>query len=70
MVAEVARRNALANVLEIVTITDSNGQTVDLNALTPGAGAADEAVADEAEASEGGEAAETDGDAETADKTE
>ncbi len=71
MVGEVARRKALANVLESVTITDSNGQTVDLNALTPNAGADDEASDEaEAEASEGDEAAEADSDAETADKTE
>ena len=60
MVAEVARRKALAAVLEKVTIVDTDGNTVDLNELNEapvaeesadGAEAADEAVAaDEAEA--------------------
>lgn len=35
MVAEVARRKALATVLEQVTVTDASGNTVDLDALRP-----------------------------------
>jgi len=54
MVAEVARRKALAAVLEKVTIVDTDGNTVDLNELNEAPVAeesADEAVAaDEAEA--------------------
>jgi trigger factor len=55
MVQEVARRKALAAVLEQATVTDTSGNAVDLNALVPEAedaeadgatGAAAEAVED------------------------
>jgi trigger factor len=54
MVAEVARRKALATVLEKVSVKDSAGNVVDLNEAVPGtegdeAGeTADEAATDEA----------------------
>ena len=51
MVAEVARRKALAVVLEQAAITDESGNVVDLEALRP----ADEAAADEAPADEASE---------------
>ena len=35
MVAEVARRKALAAVLEHATVTDSHGESIDLAELTP-----------------------------------
>jgi trigger factor len=53
MVAEVARRKALAAVLEKVTIVDTDGNTVDLNELNEAPAAEEPAVteaADEAEA--------------------
>jgi trigger factor len=49
MVAEVARRKALAVVLEQATVTDASGQVVDLEALRP---AADELAAGESEVDE------------------
>ncbi len=52
MVAEVARRKALAVVLEKAVVTDSNGETVDLNEVfaDPAANAAQAAEAAQAEA--------------------
>jgi trigger factor len=41
MVAEVARRKALATVLEQATVTDASGNTVDLDALVPSEEGAD-----------------------------
>ncbi len=57
MVQEVARRKALAAVLDDATVTDASGNAVDLDELVPdaeGDEAADEteAVADEAPADE------------------
>jgi trigger factor len=63
MVAEVARRKALAAVLEKVTIVDADGNTIDLNELNEQPGlehlvedladeTGDEAEADEAAAGE------------------
>ena len=57
MVAEVARRKALAAVLEKVTIVDTEGNTVDLNELNERPGVQDALEALEAaEAAEGAEA--------------
>jgi trigger factor len=50
MVAEVARRKALAAVLEKVTIVDTDGNTVDLNELNEAPAAGEEA--DDADAAE------------------
>jgi trigger factor len=60
MVAEVARRKALATVLEKVVVKDTAGNTVDLNEAVPGTeGDEDEApVAESSESSESTEATE------------
>lgn len=60
MIAEVGRRKALANVLEGATVTDTDGNVVDLDAIDPGD---DEEESDDAEApvDEADEAADTDG---------
>lgn len=55
MVAEVARRKALAVVLEGATVTDASGNVVDIDDLVPGRAAAAEAPAQPA--GEAGEAA-------------
>jgi trigger factor len=57
MVQEVARRKALAAVLEQAKVTDSEGTEIDLNALVPGAEEADaiEAAMREAKAGEAGD---------------
>jgi trigger factor len=63
MVAEVARRKALAAVLEKVTIVDTEGNTVDLNELNERPGVQDALEALEAaEAAEGAETAEAEQD--------
>jgi trigger factor len=60
MVAEVARRKALAVVLENATVTDASGQPVDLDDLVPGGAAEDEDLedAEELEDVEGGDTGE------------
>jgi trigger factor len=61
MVSEVARRKALAAVLEQATVKDASGNVVDLDELVP--------QADEAEAAEDAAASEAaEGDAETSDR--
>jgi trigger factor len=47
MVAEVARRKALATVLEKVAVKDTAGNPVDLNEAIPGAESDDASEADE-----------------------
>ena len=62
MVSEVARRKALATVLEKVSVKDTAGNTVDLNEAVPGS-EADEDEASAAEATESTEATEEKADA-------
>ena len=59
MVAEVARRKALAVALEQATVTDASGNPVDLEALRPEADEADEPVVEGAGASDDDEAEHT-----------
>jgi trigger factor len=68
MVAEVARRKALAAVLEKVTIVDAEGNTVDLNELNeqPGLEHLVEDLADETDEVEAEDADEAEGDSEKA----
>ncbi|MBO1768041.1 trigger factor [Allobranchiibius sp. GilTou38] len=64
VMGEVARRKALSTVLERVTVVDTNGETVDLNALN------DAGEDDDAEAADGTEAIEVTGDDEATDGTD
>lgn len=67
IVGEVRRRKALARVLELAVVTDSNGETVDLSDFVRPAGEAGESSpADEGVAAEPGEAAQPDTSAEAA----
>lgn len=63
MVAEVARRKALATVLEKVAVKDTAGNTVDLNEAVPGAESDDAAEADEPTAAAQDEPASAESDA-------
>ncbi len=60
MVAEVARRKALAVVLEQAVVTDASGNVVDLEALRPADDASELEAADLVETGEGDETDETD----------
>ena len=68
MVAEVGRRKALASVLELATVTDTDGNAVDLNEIDPGS--EDEDELDVAESAEGAESAESAESADSADSAE
>ncbi len=68
MVAEVARRKALASVLEKVSVKDSAGNVVDLNEAVPGIEAEDDGAEDDAV--EGDEVEAAEGSADSVDSTD
>lgn len=68
VMGEVGRRKALSNVLEHITVTDTNGEAVDLNALNTGDDAVEDDAVEDEQPEESTDVAESDNPAEDAGK--